>query len=683
MGVLQYNKKCFSVVLLWEGILFFVEGKRATFLFILIRLRFGMIVIKANKFEDTQVKELADVDDWSSAWEESKKSGIKWGGRGRGGRAANRMTVQPKDVVLEGCTLNYLGNELLTRTTLRLLQRRRYGLIGRNGVGKSTLMNRIASGTLPGFPPHIHVVKVDQDLPSFEKVVYRNECEIEEMPIQKQLTPVDFVVAADEQRQWILAEIARLEDMNGDVDEQDVVEELCELYEELEEEETVRARAVKTLHKLGFSTKRCEAAVTALSGGWLMRLSLAAALAQQPQILLLDEPTNHLDLEGVEWLKTFLLGAEARDLTVLITSHDRRFLDDVCTDIIRFHRQQLKYYPGNYGDYLRAYEDKEMHNQRQQETLDKKREQIEDRIRREQSTAAKSSQSSGTVAFLKKKLKRQGAEKNEKGFRFRVQQDSSNGMSSIRAGAMNEVAMGYKTGESRSLTDLVEKEWRFALPEPGPIAALGPILRVQGVTVSYASAPPLLNAVTFDLARDDKIALLGANGCGKSSLLRVIASLAAGQGAGAGSCGSAAHLGHGGSSSSSTTKSTPTSTSTSTSSPETDVPRVDTEAASSVESVAVEIPAILGGSITLSTGVRVAYYHQQQQESLPYELSPLQYLQQLCVDAAGVSVGDESAVTRLLKQQTEQTLRAHLGAFGLSGDLALRRIGMLSGSSVR
>lgn len=120
------------------------------------------IVSDFNEFEEEQVAELEDTDDWgnylililfnyllslfyliyllfyflATAWQECKELGLKWGGRGMGGRATGRMTVQTKDVVVEGCTMAYLGTNLLERTTLRLLQGRKYGLIGRNGVGK-------------------------------------------------------------------------------------------------------------------------------------------------------------------------------------------------------------------------------------------------------------------------------------------------------------------------------------------------------------------------------------------------------------------------------------------------------------------------------------------------------------------------------------------------------------------
>jgi ABC-type molybdenum transport system ATPase subunit/photorepair protein PhrA len=113
-----------------------------------------------SSFEESRVAELDILDDWGSAWAKCKKLGLKWGGRGMGGRATGRQTVQTRDVVVEGVTMSYLGTVLLQRTTLRLLHGHRYGLVGRNGVGKSTLLSRISTGTLPGFPPHLRVAQV-------------------------------------------------------------------------------------------------------------------------------------------------------------------------------------------------------------------------------------------------------------------------------------------------------------------------------------------------------------------------------------------------------------------------------------------------------------------------------------------------------------------------------------------
>jgi len=189
-------------------------------------------------------------------------------------------------VVVEGCTLIYLGNNLLNRTTLRLIQGHRYGLIGRNGVGKSTLMSRIATGTLPGFPPHLRVALVAQELP-----VVPNES----------ITAIDFVVHLNNDKEQLLKQIEEIEgnDYSEDV-EYDVEEEaqiLSDLYSILDEVGNITARAIKILTDLGFSEKRRNTSVASMSGGWKMRCAIAAALTQEPNILLLDEPTNHLDLE--------------------------------------------------------------------------------------------------------------------------------------------------------------------------------------------------------------------------------------------------------------------------------------------------------------------------------------------------------------------------------------------------
>lgn len=118
----------------------------------------------AEEVENAQVQELVEMDDWSSAWADVKATGERWGGRGKGGRGIQRNTVQPKDVFVEGVTLAYMGNDLLSRTTLRLSHGHRYGIVGKNGVGKTTLLRRIATQTLPGFPLHLRCFLVRQEV---------------------------------------------------------------------------------------------------------------------------------------------------------------------------------------------------------------------------------------------------------------------------------------------------------------------------------------------------------------------------------------------------------------------------------------------------------------------------------------------------------------------------------------
>lgn len=611
-------------------------------------------------FDKKKVEELHELDDWGSAWEECKRLGKKWGGRGAGGRATNRQTIQTQDVSVEGVTLIYLGNNLLDRTTVRFLQGHKYGLIGRNGVGKSTLMSRINTGTLPGFPPHLRVSLVSQELP-----VVPNDT----------MNTVEFVVHLNNDRNEVMQQIERIE--NGefqdaeDYDAEEEAELLSTLYDAVEETGQITARAVRILTDLGFSEKRRGMPVAAMSGGWKMRCAIAAALTQQPNILLLDEPTNHLDLEGVEWLKSYIKSPAAADTTVVVVSHDKNFLDEVCTDIIRFHRQHLHYYPGNYTAFEIAYSDKESHNRSLQDTLDKQRKKLEDQVRKMQVTAAKSDSSTGMVASRKKKLLRHGAEKNEKGFRFRVQQDSYHGMSASRAGAHNEVALGYKTGESRNLCDWVEKEWSMALPNPVPLSTAGAYFQLRTATIGYAlngSPRPelpvdtipayvtpaggmpvsgkgkkninavkvsasaraaiasaavnttaelenfkvIIKTITLDIAENSKIGIVGKNGCGKSTLLKIIDEFQS----------------------------------------EKDIPETS--------------PCLSAGSVFKANHLRVAYYQQHQQDSLPYAVSPLEYLTHVAAPMTSLN-------------HNEQTLRAHLGSFGIGGELVSRPIGTLSG----
>ena len=162
----------------------------------------------------------------------------------------------------------YLGTNLLDRTTVRLLARRRYGLIGRNGVGKSTLMRRIASGTLPGFPHHLRVAQVQQELPVVD----------ESAP----MTPVEYILANDPVRKVVLRKIDQIEndlsdseesesESDGEINTEKLEAEanfLQSLYDLLEDENVVKARAVRILKDLGFNATRRDADMREMSGGW-------------------------------------------------------------------------------------------------------------------------------------------------------------------------------------------------------------------------------------------------------------------------------------------------------------------------------------------------------------------------------------------------------------------------------
>ncbi|CAJ1340055.1 unnamed protein product [Effrenium voratum] len=231
------------------------------------------------------------------------------------------------------------AEELLFNATLRLAQGHKYGLIGRNGVGKSTLLRAMAErdGRVP-IPQHFMIMHVEQEIKGDD-------------------TPVlESVLQADKEREWLLKveqELLATEDDGTGHEPKVNGVGLMEVYERLEElgNEDAEARAAVILAGLGFSGEDQRRPTKEFSGGWRMRIALAQSLFVQPDLLLLDEPTNHLDVHAVTWLEEFL---KTWEKTVVVVSHDRCFLNNTTTHTIFLHRKRLWYYGGNYETFLRV-----------------------------------------------------------------------------------------------------------------------------------------------------------------------------------------------------------------------------------------------------------------------------------------------------------------------------------------
>lgn len=217
--------------------------------------------------------------------------------------------VDPEDEEEDLCnaqfSLAYGTRVLLHQTPFRVKIGRKYGLVGPNGAGKSTLMKSIAGGNLQGFPTHLVTVYV--------------ECEI--IGEKADMTVLEYIMTDEKVKQ-------------------------CNCSEE-----TVK----EMLTSMGFGVSRTAAAmdagVSTLSGGWRMKLALSRAMLLNPDMLLLDEPTNHLDQFAVKWLTDYI--QNLKTCTCLIVSHDTKFLDAVCTNIIHYENLKLKSYRGNLSEFVK------------------------------------------------------------------------------------------------------------------------------------------------------------------------------------------------------------------------------------------------------------------------------------------------------------------------------------------
>eukprot|EP00756_Hemistasia_phaeocysticola_P024825 Hpha_TRINITY_DN15973_c0_g5::TRINITY_DN15973_c0_g5_i1::g.74579::m.74579/K06158/ABCF3; ATP-binding cassette, subfamily F, member 3 len=232
------------------------------------------------------------------------------------------------EIKLDGVHINMGKTVLLRAAPLHILAGKRYGMIGRNGVGKTTLLRHIAEGELEGISPFLQILHIEQ------------EC------VGTAQTPIQVVLSADVERQNLLDEESELL-AREDSESADVGRRLAEIYDRMEEIEahSAESRAAAILSGLSFDAQMMHCPTKNLSGGWRMRVSLARSLFVSPDILLLDEPTNHLDLHAVLWLEHYL---STWDKTLLVVSHSRTFLNAVCTDIVDYRDMDLKYYRGNY-----------------------------------------------------------------------------------------------------------------------------------------------------------------------------------------------------------------------------------------------------------------------------------------------------------------------------------------------
>ena len=344
------------------------------------------------------------------------------------------------------------GRLILDSASAQIGARQRVGLVGRNGAGKTTLLRALAGLTEPdggdvSRPKGTRLALVSQDAPSGPG------------------NALETVLSADRERAALLHEQATTADALR----------VAEVANRLDEIDSAGApsRAASILAGLGLDAAMQAQPLDALSGGWRMRVALAAALFADPDLLLLDEPTNHLDLEAAIWLEAYL---KRFTRTLILVSHDRRFLDAVADAILHLENGRLTLYPGNFERFERVRRERLEARAAEAARVDERRAHLQAFVARFRANASKATQAQSRLKALAK---------------------------------LEPIVP--ETGDPP-----VE----FAFPAVDEVAP--PLLACEGVALGYDERT-VLGGVSFTIGPDDRIALLGANGNGKSTLARFLA----------------------------------------------------------------------------------------------------------------------------------------------------------------
>jgi ATPase subunit of ABC transporter with duplicated ATPase domains len=254
-------------------------------------------------------------------------------------------------------------------------------------------------------------------------------------------------------------------------------------------------RARKVLAGLGFTKEMQEKPTSALSGGWRMRVSLSCALFANPSMLLLDEPTNHLDLEAVLWLERYL--TKTFTGTLVVVSHDRHFLNEVVTDVVHFHNASLATYRGDITNYESVVTENKIRQQRQREQQESKRAHLQKYIDLHAQAGENGVKASRQRKSKMKKLDKLGVMAQD-GKRWKASYD----------------------GDAEEVEDVDEEE-EVVLKFPDPGSFDKEMIKLEQVKFGYDKDDILLEGVDLTIDLSSRIALLGRNGCGKSTLVKL------------------------------------------------------------------------------------------------------------------------------------------------------------------
>uniref|UniRef100_M3XTQ6 ATP binding cassette subfamily F member 3 n=1 Tax=Mustela putorius furo TaxID=9669 RepID=M3XTQ6_MUSPF len=379
-----------------------------------------------------------------------------------GSRKESRLESSGKnksyDVRIENFDVSFGDRVLLAGADVNLAWGRRYGLVGRNGLGKTTLLKMLATRSLR-VPAHISLLHVEQevagdDTPALQSVLESDTVREDLLQRERELS----------------AQIA-----TGRAEGSEAAQ-LAEVYAKLEEIEADKApaRASVILAGLGFTPKMQQQPTREFSGGWRMRLALARALFARPDLLLLDEPTNMLDVRAILWLENYL---QTWPSTILVVSHDRNFLNAIATDIIHLHSQRLDGYRGDFETFIKSKQERLLNQQREYEAQQQYRQHIQVFIDRFRYNANRASQVQSKLKMLEKLPELKPVDKEL------------------------EVVMKFPDG--------------FEKFSP-------PILQLDEVDFYYDPKHVIFSRLSVSADLESRICVVGENGAGKSTMLKLL-----------------------------------------------------------------------------------------------------------------------------------------------------------------